>query len=52
MKSRHALDCGLCCGLEKCDCGVDNFRLALEFEHIALIVAVVSLVAAYFIGQI
>ena len=22
--SRHALDCGLCCGLAECDCGVDS----------------------------
>lgn len=51
MKSRHALDCGLCCGLEKCDCGVDNHRVTLEFEHIALIAAVALLVAAYFVGR-
>lgn len=22
--SPHAMDCGLCCGLAKCDCGVDQ----------------------------
>lgn len=24
---RHALDCGLACGLTVCDCGVDRYRV-------------------------
>jgi hypothetical protein len=48
---RHALDCGLCCGLAECDCGATApRRKKLRAEHVALIAAVVALIAAYFVG--
>lgn len=32
---RHALDCGMCCGLQVCDCGAEGPRrvFALDFER-------------------